>query len=192
MPEPSVLWRRLDQPGHDAARLVFHEPFWQLGGMAVFAHEGRPCRLEYAIVCDASWQTIHAGVVGWVGARRVKVNLVADATRTWQLNGRPCAAGAGCVDVDFAFTPSTNTLPIRRLALGSGQESPVRAAWLTFPGFDIEPLAQVYRRTGPATYHYQSGEGAFSTELEVNPAGFVSRYPGLWVLECSSQTAVPS
>src|SRR6185312_302335 len=103
MPEHSVLWRRLDQPGHDAARLVFHEPFWQLGGMAVFAHEGRPCRLEYAIVCDASWQTIHAGVVGWVGARRVKVNLVADATRTWQLNGRPCAAGAGCVDVDFAF-----------------------------------------------------------------------------------------
>ena len=30
------MWRRLDRPGHEAARLVHHAPFWQLGGTAVF------------------------------------------------------------------------------------------------------------------------------------------------------------
>ena len=36
--------RRLDRPGHEAARLVHHAPFWQLGGTAVFLLD-RPCRL---------------------------------------------------------------------------------------------------------------------------------------------------
>ena len=47
----------------------------------------------------------------------VDLNVVADGTRRWQLNGSECGAVAGCVDIDLAFSPSTNLLPIRRLDL---------------------------------------------------------------------------
>jgi hypothetical protein len=181
--DDTVLWRRLDRPGHDAARVVFHEPFWQLGGMAVFSHEGLPCRLEYSVVCDAAWRTLHAGVVGWMGSRPVRVNLVASAGRGWHLNGGLHAELADCVDVDLAFTPATNMLPIRRLALRPGQAATVRAAWLTFPDLTLEPLDQSYRRIGETSYRYESRGGAFATDLEVNSAGFVIRYPGLWQQE---------
>jgi uncharacterized protein len=188
-PDDSVmLWRRLDLPGHDAARVVFHEPFWQLGGMAVFSHNGLPCRLEYAVVCDAAWRTLHAGVVGWMGSRRVRVNLVASAGRGWHLNSRLHTDLADCLDVDLAFTPATNMLPIRRLTLRPGQASAVRAAWLTFPALTLESLDQTYRRTGESTYHYESGGGAFATDLEVNEAGFVTRYPGQWEREPPGQS----
>lgn len=188
--EELVLWRRLDQPGHEAARLVFHKPFWQLTGNAVFAHEGQPCRLEYLVVCDGGWRTSHARVVGWVGEKRIHHELWVDAERRWKVNGTACPGLAGCVDLDLAFSPSTNSIPIRRLDLAPGEEAEVRAAWLGFPEFDLEPLVQVYRRMRNGIYHYESAGGSFVTDLEVNPAGLIVRYPGRWELEAASSQNV--
>jgi hypothetical protein len=182
-PVHTVLWRRLDHPGHDAARLVHHAPFWQLGGTAVFGLEGRPCRLEYQIVCDAAWRTLHGRVNGWLGTDQVKVELYTDTARRWTINGRLAPAVAGCVDLDLAFTPATNTLPIRRLALNPGERAEVRSAWLRFPELTLEPLVQTYTRTGEATYRYEYPAGDFVAELEVGPAGLLLRYPPLWEVE---------
>jgi hypothetical protein len=183
VPNDIVIWRRVDQPGHEAARLVFHDPFWQLSGTAVFVEDQEVCRLEYLVVCDAGWRTLHARVSGWVGSQRVRLELSAGLDRRWRLNGTECTQVQGCLDLDLAFSPATNALAIRRLGLELGQSAEVRAAWLTFPGFTLEPLEQVYRRTGPATYHYEAFGGTFVTELQVNPAGLVTRYPDLWEAE---------
>jgi uncharacterized protein len=183
VPDEIVIWRRLDTPGHEAARLVFHEPFWQLTGTAVFSEKQQAARLEYLVVCDTRWRTRHGRVCGWVGPRRVRIELLADTGGRWQLNGTECPQVEGCMDLDLAFSPATNALAIRRLGLESGQAAEVRAAWLTFPEFNLEPLHQVYRRTGPATYRYEAFGGSFVTDLEVNPAGLVIRYPDLWEAE---------
>jgi len=90
---------------------------------------------------------------------------------------------AGCIDLDLNFSPSTNLLPIRRLSLTVGEEASVRAAWLRFPSFTLEPLEQIYRRTGATTYVYESAGGRFVRELIVNEAGFVTLYPGIWQAE---------
>jgi hypothetical protein len=180
--EESVTWRRLDQPGHEDARLSFQGSEWRLIGTAMFAGEGRPCRLDYLVVCDPDWRTRSARITGWLGTDLIEVEAVADAGR-WRLNGVDCPAVAGCVDLDLSFSPSTNLLPIRRLGLAVGAEARVRAAWLKFPNFTLEPLDQLYRRTGEATYHYESAGGAFVADLRVNAAGFVIDYPGLWRVE---------
>ncbi len=178
----TVLWQRLDQPGHDSARLSFESHHWRIAGTAVFAHEQRPCRLDYAVVCDVAWNTVSARASGWVGDDIVDVELTVDAAGVWRMNGIECLAVKGCVDVDLHFTPATNTLPIRRLKLPVGGESPVRAAWLS-PDFSMKPLEQVYRRTGPTTYRYESDGGQFTAQLEVNEAGLLRTYEGLWRAE---------
>jgi hypothetical protein len=119
----SILWRRLDRPGHDACRLLSRESGWHLVGTAVFAHERQPCRLDYSVVCDGGWRTQSARVTGWVGAEAVEIALSADSGRRWRLNGRECPAVGGCIDLDLNFSPSTNLLPIRRLGLGIGPEN---------------------------------------------------------------------
>jgi len=187
VPDSFILWRRLDQPGHEAARLVFHDPYWQLMGTAVFAHDRHPCRVEYLIVCDASWRTLHARVSGWMGSQFAKVELLASPTGQWRRNGQPCSAVAECVDLDLSFSPSTNLIPIRRLGLTPGEQAEAKAAWLQFPGFTLEPLAQLYRRTGETSYHYETLDGSFASELEVNSMGFVTRYPGRWEIEPASR-----
>lgn len=183
MTEELVLWRRLDRPGHEAGRLIFHDPFWQLSGTAVFADEGQPCRLEYLVVCTAAWQTLRAKIAGWVGPRYVRLDLVSDSTHRWRLNGVECAQVEGCIDLDLAFSPATNLLPIRRLGLTLGQRAEVTAAWLRFPDLTLRPLPQAYERVGDRKYHYESQGGAFTAELEVNASGMVVRYAGMWEAE---------
>ena len=179
----SILWRRLDLPGHEIGRLVCRGDAWELSGTAVFAHECGPCRLDYAVLCDSSWRTTSARVAGVAGNREIGLEVSVSSERRWRLNGAECPAVDGCVDIDLGFSPSTNLLPIRRLALPIGGEAAVRAAWLPFPSLIFEVLPQVYRREHETTYRYESRGGAFVRRLEVNAVGFVTSYPGLWHVE---------
>ena len=179
----TILWRRLDLPGHESARLEPADGGWRLTGAAVFTHDARLCRLYYEIACDAAWRTTAARVAGFVGDEAVDVLIAADGAGGWRMNGRECPEVEGCIDVDLNFSPSTNLLAIRRLGLGVGEEAGVRAAWLRFPGFALEPLPQAYRRLSDDVYRYESGGGAFVRELTVNDAGFVTSYPGFFEAE---------
>jgi hypothetical protein len=113
----------------------------------------------------------------------VHVDLVVDREHRWRLNGIERPVVTGCIDLDLNFSPSTNLLPIRRLNLAVGQAAEVRAAWLRFPNFELEPLSQVYRRIDESTYRYESGGGRFVADLAVNSVGFVTNYPAIWQAE---------
>lgn len=91
--------------------------------------------------------------------------------------------GFDCIDLDLNFSPSTNLLPIRRLSLAVAERATVRAAWLRFPSFRLEPLEQIYHRIDATTYRYESAGGRFVAELKVNATGFVTRYGDLWEVE---------
>ena len=179
----TILWRRLDLPGHELARLEAREDGFDLSGTALFLQEGRPCRLEYLVTCDATWRTVSARIRGSTGDREVEIDVAVDEERRWRLNGEDCPAVAGCLDIDLGFSPATNLLPIRRLSLAVGEAAEVRAAWLPFPQLTFEPLPQVYRREGESIYRYESDGGRFVRTLEVDAAGFVTTYPGLWRAE---------
>ena len=178
-----ILWRRLDMPGHEVAELTALTTGWRLSGVAVLAHEGRPCRMAYDIECDAAWHTRRATIRGHVGGVPAHLDLACDAAGAWTANGAAVPALLGCIDVDLGFSPSTNLLPIRRLELAVGAHSPVRAAWVRFPELGLAVLEQVYTRTGPASYRYESAGGSFRRELTVNADGFVLDYPDFWRVE---------
>ena len=183
----SVLWRGFILPGHEACRLFSRNSSWNLEGTAVFSHELRPCRLDYQVICDPSWRTISAKVKGWVGNTVIGIRIRTDAGQHWWVNDLEQRNVMGCVDLDLNFSPSTNLLPVRRLNLGVGETADVRAAWLRFPSFRLEPLAQRYSRLGEVDYRYESGGGQFVADLKVNRSGFVVDYPGVWQSESTSE-----
>lgn len=154
---------------------------WVIEGVAVFVHEREPCRLDYRVRTDEMWRTRDAWVSGWIANRNLAIDVEVDANGKWVQNDVECVAVAGCIDVDLGFSPSTNTLPIRRLGLDVGQSAVVRAAWLPFPLFELRVLEQRYTRTGPRTYMYESG--TFRAELDVDELGAISTYSGLWQRE---------
>jgi uncharacterized protein len=179
----SVLWRRLDQPGHDSALLSEDATGATIEGTAVFSEVSRPCRLDYCIVCDAAWRTVSGRVSGWLDTLLIDIVIAVDDGRRWTLNGRPCPDLHGYDDLDLSFSPATNLLPIRRARLAVGARISLRAAWLDFPSMTLESLDQTYERVSESLYRFESGGGSFVAMLETNALGFVRRYPDLWQLE---------
>ncbi|WP_425521246.1 putative glycolipid-binding domain-containing protein [Xanthomonas translucens] len=118
----SILWRRLDAPGHDACRLQRNASAWQLDGAAVFRLEhGRIGQLQYRVQCDLHWHTQRGTVRGWLGGGTVDLAIARDVRGHWKLNGRPVADVSHCIDLDLGFTPATNLLQLRRLRLAVGE-----------------------------------------------------------------------
>jgi len=181
--ERSIVWRRLDLPGHEYARVAVDETGVNIDGTSIFVYETQFCRLDYAIRCDAHWRTESAMVAGFVGKQKIAIEISTDAENVWKLNGERVSEVDGSIDIDLNFSPLTNALPIRRLNLTVGERATVRAAWLRFPSFRLEPLEQVYERTSPMIYRYESAGGSFTSEIETDDFGLAVNYLGLWEIE---------
>lgn len=177
-----MVWRRLDVPGHESLELFQHPGAWLLHGVVVVAHASASA-LEYEIECDPHWRTSYARIDTLLERDRRSVELARDSTDSWTVNGIPRPDLEGCTDIDLGFSPSTNLLPIRRLALEVESEAEVRAAWVQFPGLTVTVLEQRYRRLHSNTYRYESAGGNFRRDLLVNAHGLVIDYPGLWTAE---------
>ena len=183
MTSVAALWRRLDVPGHDACRLDEEPDGWCLHGTAVFRLDGAPARLDYRVASDRSWRSRSASVEGWVGAQPIEIVIARAGDGRWLLNAAPVQGLEDCVDVDFGFTPATNLLQLRRIALAAGEAADVPVAWLDVPAGTLLRLEQRYRRITDVRYDYEAPRFAYRAELEVSPVGFARRYPGLWELE---------
>lgn len=167
-----ILWRWLDREGHEAAKLDGR----LLHGTSVLREAQFVYSLTYRIECDQAWRTITAMVRGWSSEKTIAIDIEANDGR-WTMNGEHIASVDGCIDIDLNFSPSTNLLPIRRLNLAVGEEAAVRAAWLRFPSFKLEPLDQSYLRLDENLYRYKSA--SFTADIAVNEAGLVLEY-GVW------------
>jgi hypothetical protein len=176
----SVIWRRLDIDSLEYFELRQRVDAIGLSGTIVMADGAMPLRAEYQIRCDLSWITQSVRVALTRGAESRELNLVTDEQRRWWNEGQELEQVAGCIDIDISITPSTNTLPIRRLALRPGESRDVNAAWVKFPELTVEPLPQRYVRTDEGRYRYQSRGGDFTADIDVDEMGLVVRYPPLW------------
>ncbi|HET8580746.1 MAG TPA: putative glycolipid-binding domain-containing protein [Nitrospiraceae bacterium] len=151
--------------------------------------------LSYEVACDESWHARSATVIGWIGRDPVKLAIAAVPGGRWSVNGAEQTRVAGCIDMDLGFTPATNLIQLRRLALGIGDKADAPAAylrldkadapavWRRSPDFALERLEQQYHRVEPNRYEYQSPSVGYAAPLDVTDIGFVTLYPGLWELE---------
>ena len=176
----SLLWSRRDRVSLEFFQL--HEALAgvRLSGLILTIEEAEPLRVEYTVQCDREWATRSARIAIVHGSVSKKLELMVDDQKRWWSDGKQIAEVDGCIDIDISLSPSTNTLPIRRLSLARGGESDVAAAWIRFPDLAIERLPQRYVRSGENLYRYASNGGAFTADIEVDELGLVVRYPPLW------------
>lgn len=179
----TILWRRLDFPGHDACRLTKGDRGWRLQGVALFSCAGAPACLWYRIDCDRHWRSRSGAVQGWIGERSLQLRIKRTREHQWTLNGRLVPHVVGCVDLDLGFTPATNLAQIRRIALPVGQGQRVPVAWLDVRAGTLSALEQYYERRGVHDYWYEAPRFEYAGLLQVNAAGFVWKYPKLWEAE---------
>lgn len=174
-----LAWQRIDEEaGHSVARVARRDDGWRFHGNEVLAGPGTILACGFRVDVDSTWSTREVEVwsVSRDGERRL--TLAADAERRWWRDGEPAPELAGCIDVDVAATPVTNTFPINRLAslpVGAGATSPV--AWVEVPSLRVVRVEQTYRRLADRRWEYSDeAHGAF--ELSVDEDGLVVHYTG--------------
>lgn len=186
-----VLWRLVDGVGLEHCRYVLSPDGPTFSGTVVTAVDGEPATIEYWVRCDRFWHTREASVaVARAGSEQpvTSLHLTSDGDGNWwrtieggdEPRWEPIPGVAGAIDVDLAFTPATNTLPIRRHELVIGAKTNVTAAWVQFPSLEVAPLAQQYHRVGPSRYRYESYAHGFVAMLDVDDLGLVRSYEGIW------------
>ena len=181
-PTAAFFWRKIDHPGADSCRLIKLSSGWRLSGAAVFWETPHACHFQYDVVADVAFRTRSATVVGYLGKKAIDIRVRSAGTGGWRVNGVLNSKVAECIDVDLGFTPATNLLALRRLALKVGQHADAPAAYLEFPRLRFTKLPQRYERTGRTEYAYEAPTVGYAGTLQVSSIGAIVQYPGLFEL----------
>ena len=173
------LWQWLQRTGLERFEFAQAGELWILRG-TVLTLSNAAAEVKYEIVCDGQFCTrsAHITLRDAMGERAMKI--VSENSR-WYQNGAEVEGLGRAIDIDLGWSPSTNTLPIRRLALKEGASSgQVTAAWVRFPELRLESLEQEYHRLEDRVYRYTSRGGTFQAKLLVDEHGIVEEYEGFW------------
>ena len=170
-----VAWRRSDEVETDEhCTLTLRDTGLSLVGTVLGAEGGLPVRIEYRVLVDGEGLTTAVHVRDLRGFEQRTMTLERNAKGAWTVDGKTTRALKGCTDIDLGCSPSTNTLPIRRLRLAIGTSQTIQAAWVRFPELTVIKVAQTYTRIDEFTYRYASG--TFEADLTVDEDGLVAGY----------------
>src|SRR3954449_376407 len=130
-----VAWRRSDEVLADEhCTITLRDSGLSLVGTILGAEDGVPVRVEYRVLTDATGATTAVHVRDLRGFAQRTLTLTRDAKGGWTVDGATVKALKGCIDVDLGCSPSTNTLPIRRLRLAVGGPQTIQAGRVPVPG----------------------------------------------------------
>ena len=148
-------------------------------GVIVGGRGGVPYGLRYRAVRDSNWTTLSLDIDTTDGRG---LHVRSDGAGSWSdAAGRRLPALDGCIDIDLAGSPFTNTLPIRRIGL-TPEMGAVEFRMLYVPFATFEPTVdeQRYRCLGPGHYRYEAVDRSFSADLTLDDDGLVVDYPTLF------------
>jgi hypothetical protein len=176
-----VAWERTDdRRGLSIARRERTGDGWVFHGSEVLVGaEASSC--TFSVTVGTDWRTRRVEVAALSAAGEAHRTLAVVDGR-WTVDGAARPDLDGCVDVDIAATPLTNTFPIRRLTdVPVGEAVTSAVAWVDVPALRVTRVDQTYERLGHldglARWRYRDPlHGAFL--LGVDDEGLVVDYEG--------------
>ena len=176
----TIRWRPVGGTGLEHLSIEPEEGGIAARGVIIGELGAEPYGVDYTIVCGPDW-TVRQLDLGTTAG--MALSLTSDGKGSWRNHdGRPLPEFDGCIDVDLAGSPFTNTLPIRRLdwSRSSGPAS-LSVLFIPFDTFVPRREAQTYTALeGGRTFRNRSADGSFTADLTVDRDGLVRDYPSLF------------
>jgi hypothetical protein len=188
-----VTWRSDDGRGIEGSRVLLHDGGLRALGRMVRAGHGPaepPFTASYRLDAGDAGRVRRLAVTSATAGRERYLTLNRTDDGFWLLDtgtggGRLDVAGA--VDVDLAFSPLFNTVPIRRLGLHrAAGDHLLSMVFVSLPALTVEVVEQRYRAVSPLGEGDRPDEAAvgfawdaFTAELVVDADGVVVSYPGV-------------
>ncbi|MET0739952.1 MAG: putative glycolipid-binding domain-containing protein [Candidatus Nanopelagicales bacterium] len=176
---------------HVAAREGFEVVFFErlpggglrLVGSTTAVEDDEAWLVGYSIDVDDGWATRSARIESRSSSGARQVTLVSSRPGEWLVDGVPTPDLDGCVDVDLESSAMTNTLPVHRLDVATGELVAAPAAYVRVPDLRVERLEQTYRWATSADdesrFDYTAPAFGVACVLSFDGAGLVQDYPGI-------------
>jgi hypothetical protein len=176
----TVRWRPLEGEGLEHLTIEPSEAGIRASSILIGERGGRPYGVRYTIDCNVAW-TVMSFSIDTTDGRRL--SLASDGNGHWRnMDGTALPAFDGCIDIDLAGTPFTNTLPIRRLGLTPADgAAKLTMLYVPFDTFEPFPDGQNYICLEEnSLYRYEAKDRSFTADLPVDEDGLVMDYPTLF------------
>lgn len=146
------------------------------------ADAGKSWVVAFEVQLDEGWRSRRAEVAVHDDHGSRQLVLESDGNGTWHVNGSLAPELQGCLDVDIAATPFTNTFVIRRLGLPVGRVGEVEVAWVSVPELEVAAVKQSYAhlepKSGTDRYEYRARGSIDGWVIEVDEGGVALDYEG--------------
>jgi uncharacterized protein len=177
----TVMWMQWNNLGMEQLHIENNRNGMYADGVIVGIRDGRAFRARYQIDATPNWQPRHLKIE-LLQSDGEMLSLRSDsAGHWWRSDDTALPDLNGCIDLDLAATPFTNTLAIRRLALQPGETGQLTVAYITVPELAIRALPQRYTcleiSAQGGLYRYEALARNFSVDLLVDRDGLVIEYP---------------
>ncbi|HWA41996.1 MAG TPA: putative glycolipid-binding domain-containing protein [Hypericibacter adhaerens] len=184
-PERSYFWASLQGPGMEQLRIRLDPVENVAHSLVMGIEDGLPYRLHYKIKWGSDWRIRKLALESHTTDGMRERIFKSDGRGHWRDDqGEPQPELDGCIDVDIAVTPFTNSFPVRRLELAPGQSQEIRVLYVSVPGLAVKPVTQRYtcreQANGRHKVTYEGYPAGFSADLELDRDGLVIDYPDLF------------
>lgn len=181
IPSPTtVRWRPVEGEGIEHLTIAPFADGIRADSVLIGDRSGTPYGVHYRIDCDQHWTVLSFTIQTTTGTR---LALRSDGHGHWRDDdGRALPEFDGCIDIDLAGTPFTNTLPIRRLGLTRAAGT-ARLTMLYVPFDTFRPVRDGQHYTcleDGRLYRYEAEDRSFRADLAVDADGLVLDYPTLF------------
>jgi uncharacterized protein len=185
-----LTWQAEDGHGLEGVRMIpGHGGFRALGRMVRVEPTGG-FTSSYRLVVGEDGRVSRLSVTSAIAERERHLTINRTDDGVWLLDTGSGSGAvrddcAGAVDVDLAYSPMFNTIPIRRLGLHrEAGEHTLPMVFVSLPDLEVRVVEQTYRTvsvfdedSGHAAIGFRSGD--FTADLVVDADGVVTSYPGL-------------
>ncbi|WP_445620409.1 putative glycolipid-binding domain-containing protein [Kushneria sp. Sum13] len=170
-----VMWTGWDHQGSEHLTLQIGTDGIEADSRVEGIHDGLAFQLTYRLHLDPGWRIRRLSARLDSGR---ECHLSTDGHGQWWCPQRGHLSSlTGCLDIDIAATPFTNTLPIRRLALNPGASASLSVALLSVPALGLSVARQRYTCLSPHGFRYEGLDSGFTAQLDVDDQGLVLDYP---------------
>jgi len=178
--QTNIVWTGLEYHSIENCLISNNKNGTDISSTIIGLYEGKIYKIDYAIKANKKWETQEVSITARHSDHQQYILLTKNAEGDWMMNDEKAYSFTGCIDVDIALTPFTNTLPINRLALRNGEEQTISVIYFDLLNWDLKPVKQLYRRISENLYHYENIPNNFEADIKVDKQGIVIEYPNLF------------
>jgi hypothetical protein len=175
-----IVWERLDRPGLEHVTLDIRPDAVRAESLVLLGLDEGLARIRYRIACDGHWRMHAADFTLELGTQRRGLSLRRDEKHRWSVDAVPRPDLDGCLEIDFAATPLTNTLALKRLGLGTSVPKRMRALYVVVPELQVRVDEQEYTLLSATRFRYCGLSTDFVAEVTIDADGLVVDYPPGW------------